>query len=130
MTLRTGAVAVVDDDPFLLRALERALLAYGYRVKTFSSAEQYLEEANGAEILCAVVDIHLHGEPMGLELGHEISRSEHATPVVFMTASDDPLLRERAMDIGCAEFLEKPFLTTRLIGVIMRLEGRDPTTLR
>ncbi len=52
----------------------------------------------------------------------------HATPVVFMTGSDDPALRKRAMDIGCVEFLEKPFLTSTLVAAIMKLEAADSRT--
>lgn len=122
MPIPAGVVALVDDDPFVLRALERALVAYGYRVKVFSSAEIYLEEANADEISCAVIDIQLGRGRSGLDLGKEISRSMHATPIVFMTASHDMALRERARDIGCVEFLEKPFLTSALIAAIVKLE--------
>ncbi len=123
-----GDIALVDDDPYVLRALQRALVAYGYRVKAFSSAEQFLAESDAREIWCAVIDIELGGGRSGLDLGDDISRSMHATPVVFMTGSDDPALRKRAMDIGCVEFLEKPFLTSRLVAAIMKLEAADSRT--
>jgi FixJ family two-component response regulator len=125
MPVVAGVVALVDDDPFVLRALQRALVAYGYRVKTFSSPEQFLAESDARETSCAVIDIQLGCGRSGLDLGDDISRSMHATPIVFMTASNDPALRERAMKIGCVEFLEKPFLTSRLIAAIMKLEAPD-----
>ncbi|MGZ5049054.1 MAG: response regulator transcription factor [Usitatibacter sp.] len=123
--LAAGVVALVDDDAFVLRALERALIAHGYRVRAFSSAEQFLARSNASEISCAVIDIELNGGRSGLDLGQDISVSAYATPVVFMTASNDPALRRRAMEIGCVDFLEKPFLTSCLIAAIIRAQGRD-----
>jgi FixJ family two-component response regulator len=121
----SGVVAVVDDDESILRALERALLSHGYRVRAFASAEQYLDESDAPEVSCAVIDIQLGNGRSGLDLGEEISRSIHATPIVFMTASADPELRRRAMDIGCVEFLEKPFPTCALVAAIAKVEGSD-----
>ena len=122
MNISAGVVALVDDDPFVLRSLERALLSFGYRVRTFSSAEQYLAEADASEVSCVVVDVDLGPGLSGLDLAGEISRSVHPTPIVFMTASNDLTLCERAMEIGCVEYLHKPFLTSMLVGAIMKLE--------
>ena len=123
MPILAGAVALVDDDASILCALQRSLAMYGYRVKVFASAEQYLEEADASEISCAVIDIDLGSGLSGLDLGKEISSSGHATPIVFMSGSLDRRVCERAMAIGCIEFLGKPFLTSRLVAAIMKLDG-------
>jgi len=129
MRIPPRAVALVDDDPLLLRALERVLLACGYRVQSFTSAEQYLREVNAGEISCVVIDINLGvGRLSGLDLGDIISQSLHATPIVFMTGSDELALCERARDIGCFEFLKKPFPTSKLVATLVRLEGLSSIT--
>jgi FixJ family two-component response regulator len=120
-----GVVALVDDDASIRRALQRSLAAYGYPVRVFVSAEQYLAEVNAGEISCAVIDIHLGGGLSGLDLGEEISSSMPATAMVFMSGSHDRGACERAESIGCIEFLEKPFLVSRLIAAIIKLEGPD-----
>ena len=130
MLIPAGVVALVDDDVYVLQALERALVSYQYRVRTYTSAEEYLAHANAGEILCTVIDIQLGGGLSGLDLGEMISESIHPTPVVFMTGSDDSALHARALDIGCAAFLHKPFLTSMLIGTIMTIEGRDYPGIR
>jgi CheY-like chemotaxis protein len=130
MRIPPRAVALVDDDPYLLRALERVLLACGYRVQSYTSAEQYLREANAGEISCAVIDINLGaGRLSGLDLGDVIAQSLHATPIVFMTGSDELALCERARDIGCLEFLTKPFLPAKLVAALTRLEGLSGKTV-
>jgi FixJ family two-component response regulator len=121
----SGVVALVDDDESILRALERALVSHGYRVRAFSSAEQYLDEGVAADVSCVVIDLQLGNGRSGLELGEEIARSVHATPIVFMTGSADPALRGRAMDVGCVAFLEKPFPTCALVAAIAKVQRRD-----
>jgi FixJ family two-component response regulator len=130
MRIPPQAVAIVDDDRFVLRALERVLLACGYRVQSFTSAEQYLREVNAGEIACVVVDINLGvGCLSGLDLGDVIAKSLHATPIVFMTGSDELALCERARDIGCFEFLKKPFLPAKLVAALTRVEGLSGKTV-
>lgn len=126
MPVTAGLVAIVDDDPFILHALSRALTSYGYRVKTYGSAELYLAKARAEEIMCAVLDIDLGRGMSGLELGRQIAASAHPAPIVFMSGSVSACVRARALAIGCLEFLAKPFLTERLVGIIMRFEGQDP----
>ena len=41
-----------------------------------------------------------------------------ATPIIFMTASDNPALRERAKKLGAVGFLKKPFDATSLADAI------------
>src|SRR5262249_45892002 len=56
----TPLVYVIDDDASLLRALRRLLAAGGFRVCTFSSAEEFLESA-AATPACPVPAGHLGG---------------------------------------------------------------------
>ena len=123
MPIFTGVVAIVDDDPFMLRALERTLVAYAYRVKAFASAEEYLEQVDAGQVVCAVLDVHLGSGISGLDLGEKIRSAGHAMPIVFMSGTEDPTIRARAARIGCLDFLEKPFPTSRLVEVIMGLDS-------
>jgi CheY-like chemotaxis protein len=44
--------------------------------------------------------------------------STAATPIIFVTASEKPGLRERAMKLGAVAFLNKPFDATALADAI------------
>ena len=115
-------VCVIDDDDSLLRALRRLLDATGFRVETFSSAEQFLASDHRGRADCLILDVHLGGLS-GLDLQERLARSGVNTPVVIITAHDDPLTRERARRAGAIEYLRKPFDDESLIDAILRSMG-------
>jgi FixJ family two-component response regulator len=71
---------------------------------------------------CLVVDVQL-GDSSGIELGRSLSTMGCATPIIFITASQEELHRRQAMALGCVAFLLKPFSADRLIEAIKRAVG-------
>ena len=114
---RSPMVCVVDDDESILRALRRVLGATGFRVETFSSAEQFLDSEHRDRADCLVLDVHLGGLS-GLDLQERLARSGVSTPVIIITAYDDARTRERARRAGVIEYLRKPFDDDSLIDAI------------
>jgi FixJ family two-component response regulator len=114
-------VYVIDDDASLLRALRRLLGAGGFRVCTFSSAEEFLESERAAPA-CLVLDVHLGGLS-GLDLQERLIAAGRRIPVVFITAHDDAVTRERARRIGAIDYLRKPFNDESLLAGINRAIG-------
>jgi FixJ family two-component response regulator len=110
-------VCVVDDDESILRALRRVLGATGFRVETFSSAQQFLDSEHRDRADCLVLDVHLGGLS-GLDLQERLARSGVSTPVIIITAYDDARTRERARRAGVIEYLRKPFDDDSLIDAI------------
>jgi len=115
-------VCVVDDDASIQRALRRLLGATGFRVETFSSAEEFLHSEHVRRADCLVLDVHLGGLS-GLDLQERLAKSGAATPVVVITAHDDRPTRERAARAGAVEYLAKPFDDDLLIAAIRRAIG-------
>ncbi len=115
-------VCVVDDDDSLLRALRRLLDATGFRVETFPSAEAFLGSRHRGGADCLVLDVHLGG-PSGLDLQAQLATSGVRTPVVIITAHDDPPTHERARRAGVIEYLRKPFDDDSLVAAIHRAIG-------
>jgi FixJ family two-component response regulator len=125
-TARVGQqplVCVVDDDTAMLRALRLLIATSGFSVETYASAEQFLESPRSRTIACLVVDVHLGGVS-GLDLHEGLARSGPSIPVIFITAYDDGLTRERARRSGAVEYLTKPFDDDALIDAIHRAIGR------
>ena len=54
-------IAIVDDDKWMRKSLERLLKSAGYRSEAFISAEHYLAARNQEEIGCVILDIELPG---------------------------------------------------------------------
>jgi FixJ family two-component response regulator len=118
---RSPMICVVDDDDSLLRALRRLLDATGFQVETFPSAEAFLSRHRGGAD-CLVLDVHLSGLS-GLDLQEQLTTSGVKTPVVIITAHDDPPTRERARRAGAVEYVRKPFDDDTLIAAIHRAIG-------
>jgi len=119
---RPSVIAVIDDDPELLEALDLMLSSCGYRPELFASAEEFLNVAATSGAACLVVDIQL-GDISGVELGRQLLAKGFTFPIIFITGSRDELHRRQAIDLGCVAFLLKPFPSDRLIEAITSAIG-------
>ena len=117
MEARAPTVYVVDDDPDLLRALERLLQSAALDVATFSSAHDFLDQYDRNAPGCLVLDLAMPGLG-GLELQRTLERQENLLPIIFLTGRGDIALSVEAMKHGAADFLTKPVDDTALISAI------------
>jgi FixJ family two-component response regulator len=115
-------VAVVDDDPSILKAIERLLSARGFQVETWLSAEAFLAGGASSYANCLLLDIHL-SQMSGLELRRQLANSGCTAPIIFMTGNHDERTRQEALKAGCADFLRKPFSSHILFAAIARAIG-------
>lgn len=99
-------VAIVDDDESICRSLGRLLRTVGLQAVTYLSAEEFLEDTKRPHFDCLVLDIQLEGIS-GLELRRRLSLVSDTTPVIFITAQDEPELQAEAEASGCAGFFRK-----------------------
>jgi FixJ family two-component response regulator len=119
MQKQVTTVAVVDDDPSLLKAAADLLDARGFSASLFTSAEEFLDSGETGQVDCLLLDIHLGGMS-GIELRQQLSASRPDLPVIFMTALDDEAIRGQALRAGCIACLRKPFSAHELIDAIGR----------
>jgi FixJ family two-component response regulator len=81
-------VVIVDDDAPVRRALARLLSAVGFRVSTYSSAEDFLVRSSTEDVSCVLLDVHLP-RLSGLELTTLLARLNVHVPIVFITADHE-----------------------------------------
>jgi len=112
-------VFVVDDDPIVLRALERMLRANDIPVETFASPSAFLERPLYDGIGCLLLDLRMPGLS-GLDVQSEMSRKRIPMPIVFLSAQGDVPSTARAMREGAIDFLEKPIDEGQLLAAIDR----------
>ena len=112
-------VFVVDDDPIVLRALERMLRANDISVETFASPSAFLERPFYDGIGCLLLDLRMPGLS-GLDVQSEMSRKRIPMPIVFLSAQGDVPSTARAMREGAIDFLEKPIDEEQLLAAIDR----------
>ena len=116
-------VAVVDDDEPLRRALARLIGASSYRVKTYSSGEEFLASLAAGLPACLILDMHMTGMT-GLDIAHRLAAMAARIPIVFLTARDDSTLEHSCRLAGVAEFLTKPVMREALLDAIEAAMGK------
>lgn len=117
-------VAVVDDDESVCRSMSRLLRAAQFQPITYESAEAFLADTKHPKFDCLVIDIQLGGMS-GLELSRRLSAVKDGTPVVFVTAHDDPEVRAQVEASGCAGFFRKTDSGTDVLAAIRRVTGLE-----
>jgi len=113
------AVLMVDDDRTVLLTIGVRLKAMGYTVYTAKDAVSAVSAAVKNDPDVIVLDVSLPAGDGFLVAGRlQNLVGSAATPIIFITASEDPHLRDRAMKIGAAAFLKKPFDATTLADAV------------
>jgi len=103
-----GLVLVLDDEPLLLRSLQRILAADGHRlvaVESVAAAEPCLADPDLDVVL---LDLFL-GEASGLALLERLKRERPEVEVIVMTGHASIESAVRCIRRGAFDYLEKPF---------------------
>jgi len=108
---------VVDDDESIRRSLENLLASVGIEVRTFASAEDYLESGALDTTACLILDFVLAGMN-GLELMQRLRARQSPIVVVMLTAHDDADVRRQALSSGARAFLTKPLDACELMSIM------------
>jgi FixJ family two-component response regulator len=107
-------VLVVDDDPAMLKCVQRLLQQHAYEPILFSSAQAFKSHTDFENAVCIILDIDLN-DGSGIELRHRLKVDGVTVPIIYITGNEDPAVREAALNSGCIAFLTKPFSTQSLI---------------
>lgn len=112
-------VLLVDDDNTILLGVGVRLKSMGYTVYTAKDAVSAISAVRKNEPDVVVLDISLPAGD-GFVVADRLQNlvGSAATPIIFMTASEDPSLAERAKKLGASAFLKKPFAATALADAI------------
>jgi FixJ family two-component response regulator len=121
-------VLVVDDDPGILKGVQRLLRQHAYEPILFSSAEAFKNHTDFEGAACVILDINLK-DGSGIDLGCRLKADRIFVPVIYISGNRDPAVRKAALDSGCIAFLTKPFSAQELIEPLKRA-GRHPQQRR
>ena len=124
-----GQILVVEDDPVTGRLLEKTLAATGRAVRLAPSAAAAAEALAAAPTKLIVLDLVLP-DADGRALLTEW-RSSHATaqiPVIILTVSGSPEIRNECLALGAAAFVEKPFDVAGLSATVESVLSQPSTT--
>jgi FixJ family two-component response regulator len=118
-----AVVSVIDDDASVRAALGSLVRSLGYTVRTFASAESFLDSGSLAETSCIVTDVQMPGMS-GLDLQDQLRARGAAIPTVFITAFPEEHVRARAEAGGAIGFLPKPFDGQTMVRLLVAAVGQ------
>jgi FixJ family two-component response regulator len=116
-------IVIVEDDEGMRNAIARLLRAAGYTTAAFESAEALLQARVVERAICFVLDVRLPGMS-GFELRGHLVEAGPNIAVIFVTAHDEPSIREVAARIGADAYLPKPFSRMALLDAISHIVHR------
>jgi two-component system response regulator MprA len=121
-------VLIVDDEPAVRAALDRALRLDRYEVELAADGREALDRLAESRLDAVVLDVAMPGID-GLEVCRRLREAGDRTPVLMLTARDAVDDRVAGLDAGADDYLVKPFalkeLKARLRALLRRAEGAD-----
>jgi len=112
-------VYIVDDDAGL-RAIVRGMLRDpSVRFEEFESAESFLTGYSDRPSGCVLLDVRLPGMN-GLEVLERISVLQPPNAIIMLSGFGDIPSAVRAVKMGAADFVQKPFRKDQLVEVVRK----------
>ncbi len=120
----TATVFIVEDDQAARESMAALVRAAHYQVRTFESAEEFLEVYTPDQPGCLVTDLRLFGMS-GVELQEELLRRGIQLPVIVVSGYATVETTVRAMKKGAVTLLTKPFEGKELLAHIRQAVEQD-----
>lgn len=118
-------ILVVDDDPGVRAALDRALRLDGYEVSSAADGAAALGSLALDSPDAVVLDLGLPGMD-GLDVCRRMREAGDDTPVLMLTARDAVHDRVLGLDAGADDYVVKPFALAELEARLRALLRRRP----
>jgi DNA-binding response OmpR family regulator len=119
-------ILIVEDDRNIARSLEVRLKSEGYEVAIAGDAMTGVNSALKFRPDLVLLDISLPAGS-GFSVAERLQRLlATMMPFIFLTASKQPGVREKAKELGASGFFEKPYDGEELLAAIRRAFGGTP----
>ncbi len=126
MGKRIRKILVVDDSPIILSCLEMVLTTAGYKVEQAEDGMEALKKVKAKNYDLLIVDISMPRMD-GLSFIREAKKISWyiITPIIILTALDDPKMMLESKKLGVNRWMNKPFDSKQLVTAIQDiLKGR------
>jgi FixJ family two-component response regulator len=112
--LNNPVVSIIDDDELVRDAVQSLVRSLGYSATAFASAEDYLKSDRVRASSCIITDVQMPCMS-GAELQDYLIADGNPTPIIFMTAFFDEMVRTRVLKAGGHGYLKKPLDENALV---------------
>jgi len=115
-------ILIADDQPDIVEALRLLLKGHGYSTEAVTSPAAILETVARKEFDLLLMDLNYARDTTsgreGLDLLGQLKSLEGTPPIVVMTGWATVGLAVEAMQHGVGDFVEKPWVNTRLLEIL------------
>jgi DNA-binding NtrC family response regulator len=119
-----GKVFLLDDDELIVSMLSRALKKAGFRIKSATDTDRIISHLKSFAPDVVLLDITMPNRN-GMDILEEIISNEINTQVVMLTADDTAETAVKAMKLGAADYLTKPFNTDEVKIVLNKIIEKE-----
>ena len=113
----SGPVYVVEDDTAVRMTICNVLEEFGFRVRDFATAEEFLADVESDAVGCLITDLDMPGMG-GMELHRRLYSANSVLSVVVVTGVADVSDAIEVMERGAVTLLQKPYEVPDLIAAI------------
>jgi CheY-like chemotaxis protein len=122
LMLRPESILLVDDNELVLTCLKRFFTREFHHVVAVCTGEEAVRHSERHFFHIVVLDLHLPGID-GWEVLAHIKRHSPRSLVVIATSCTDSDIRQKALQRGAFEYLEKPFEFDELKAIVTRMQA-------
>jgi len=110
---RKVKILLVEDDPNLSLVIQDYLEMIDYQVKLCKNGEEGLAEYHNANYDLVILDIMMPIKD-GFSVAEDIRKKDDVIPIIFLTAKTLKEDRIKGFQVGCDDYIAKPFSTEEL----------------
>ncbi len=119
-------ILLLEDELMLNNAISEYLKNIGHMVESYTNGEDVLNNVDGSFDLL-ILDINVP-KKNGFEILEELNKKRVYIPTIFITALNDIEDITKAYDLGCREYIKKPFHLEELGIKINQILKKDQNT--
>lgn len=113
-------IHIIDDDLQVRESLGLLLETSGFEVLTFASGDAYIASSPHLYQAVLILDIRMPGRD-GIETLHHVRQRSKSVPIIMISGHGDIPLAVKAMQAGANDFVEKPFVASRILAALDKL---------
>ncbi len=110
--MRKQKVLIIDDEQMITSTLVKLLNRSGYEAAAVNGGREAIEMASQEDFDLIISDIRMpemDGIRTLVEIQAHLSKTGQSVPVIFITGYADDALEKQAKDLGCQDYIYKPF---------------------
>lgn len=117
-------ILIVEDNPIASKVQKMIVEGLGFTVDSAMTGEEGIDFARAKKYVLILMDLGLPGID-GIETTIQIKTDQSEmnnvlTPIVAVTANEDPVIREQCLAAGMNDVLTKPFTLVTARALISR----------